>query len=70
MEFLGFFGGRKELGEPTGWEAYDEAKMLVEAYNMQFFFMGVGQWWNEKALEKLLDNAGNKAEGGRGTFKF
>lgn len=29
-----------------------------------------GQWWNEKALEKLLDSAGNKAEGGRGAFKF
>lgn len=66
MELLAFFGGTKELGEPTGWEAYDEAKMLVEAYNMQSFFMGVGQWRNEKALEKLLDSAGNKAEGGSG----
>ena len=25
------------MGEPTGWEAYDEAKMLVEVYNMQFY---------------------------------
>lgn len=38
-ELLGFFGGTKELGEPTGCAAYDEAKMLVEAYNMQFFIM-------------------------------
>lgn len=38
------FSDTKELGEPTGFEAYDEMKQLTEAYCFMLFVMSVSYW--------------------------
>lgn len=54
-ELLAFFGETKELGDETGCAAYDETKMLVEGYSVQFLLMGFEQWLKEKALQTPQD---------------
>lgn len=61
-ELLAFFGETKELGDETGCAAYDETKMLVEGYSVQFLFMGFRQWLKQRELMKALDS-GNKKTG-------
>lgn len=60
-ELLAFFGGMKELGEETGCAIYDDAKLLVEGYSMQFFGMGLKQWMKMKpAYDFIKENVNPK----------
>lgn len=61
---LDFFGGTKELGEETGCAVYDDVKMLVEDYSVQFLLMGFEQWWKERALNRPRNAGGRNAKGG------
>ena len=75
-ELLAFFGETKELGDETGCAAYDETKMLVEGYSVQFLLMGFEQWLKEKALqtpqdmgERKTSKTEGKKEGSRASAK-